>query len=62
MLPLFYLDLNLASISDLIVATVNILPDFIDLVIGIAPIIIIITLIGFLVKFFDRILEMLNLR
>lgn len=59
---MIYLDLNLASISNLIVATVNILPDFIDLVIGIAPIIIIITLVGFLVKFFDRILEMLSLK
>jgi hypothetical protein len=53
---------NLTEITNLIQAIVGIVPDLIDLVVGIAPLIVVIALIGFLVKFFPKILDMLNLK
>ena len=55
-------EVNLTEITNLIQAIVGIVPDLIDLVIGIAPLIVVIALIGFLVKFFPKILDMLNMK
>jgi hypothetical protein len=52
---------DLGEISSLIQAIVGIVPDLMDLVVGIAPLIVVIALIGFLVKFFPKILDMLNM-
>jgi len=54
-------EVNLSGISDVITAIVDIVPDLLDLIVGIVPIIVTIALVGFLVKFFDKILGMLNL-
>jgi len=53
-------EVNLSGISEVITAIVDLVPDLLDLVIGIVPIIVTIALVGFLVKFFDRILGMLK--
>jgi len=49
------------NVADTIRAIAGIIPDLIDLVIGIAPLVVLFGLIGFLVKFFPKILDMLRL-
>ena len=50
------------TISDLIYAVVNILPSLLNLIIAVAPLIIVGALISFVVMFFDKILSMLKFR
>ena len=54
--------IDLSAITDLIDQVVLIIPAMIALVIGVAPLIIVGALIGFVVMFFDKILAMLNFR
>ena len=54
-------EVNLTEITNLIQAIVGIVPDLIDLVVGIAPLIVVLALVGFLVKFFPKILDMMNM-
>jgi len=49
------------TILDLLTAVVSILPSFLNLVIAVAPLIITIAVIGFIVLFIRQILEMMNL-
>lgn len=54
--------IDLSAISDLIDQVVLIIPGMIDLVVGVAPIIVVGALIGFIVLFFDKILAMIKMR
>jgi ABC-type dipeptide/oligopeptide/nickel transport system permease subunit len=49
------------TILDLLTAVVSVLPSFLNLVIAVAPLIITIAVIGFIVLFIRQILEMMNL-
>jgi hypothetical protein len=54
--------IDLSNITELIDAVTGLVPSLIDLVIAIAPLLIILAIVSFIIKFFDRILEMINLR
>ena len=53
--------MNWTPISEIIQGLVAFLPDLIDLVVGMVPIIIVISIVGFIVAFLDRILGMLHI-
>jgi hypothetical protein len=52
--------INFTPISELLQAVIALLPDFMDLMVGVAPIIVLGSLLGFIIKFWDKILAMLN--
>ncbi len=55
-------EINLTDISNIIhEVVVNVLPDLMDLIIGIVPIIMTLAIVGFLVAFFDRILGLIKI-
>jgi hypothetical protein len=53
--------INFTPISELLQAVVSLIPDLMDLVVGVAPLIVVIAIVGFLVKFLDRIIQMLQM-
>ncbi len=53
--------INLTPIEEILDAVVSILPSFLDLILGVLPIIIVLSIAGFIIKFWDKILNMLNL-
>jgi len=53
---------NFTSIQELLTAVINLIPSFMDLVIAVAPIIVLMSVVGFIIKFWDRILEMLDFK
>ena len=52
---------NWTEISNLISGVASVFPGFIDLVTNVLPVVVIIAIIGFVVKFLDRILAMLSI-
>jgi len=54
--------INFTPIQELLEAVVDLIPTFLDLVVAMAPLLVTISIIGFVIKFLDRILEWLNLR
>jgi hypothetical protein len=54
--------INFTPITELLEAVVDLIPTLMDLVIAIAPLIVTIAIVGFVLAFLDRILEMLKLR
>jgi uncharacterized membrane protein len=52
-------DLN-ATLSPIMTSVIDILPLFLDLVVAIVPIVITLSVVGFLLGFFDRILAMIK--
>lgn len=54
--------IDFSNISALLQAVVTLIPDFMDLVIGIAPLVVTIAIVGFILAFLDKILEMLKFR
>lgn len=55
-------EVDFSNISSLIQDVTGLIPDFMDLVIAIAPLLVTIAIIGFVLKFLDKILSWLNLR
>ena len=53
--------INFTPIKELITATVDLIPSFFDLIINVAPIIVLVSILAFIVRFWDRILDMLNI-
>jgi len=51
---------NFTPIQELLTAVISLIPSFMDLVIEVAPIVVLISVVGFIVKFWDRILAMFN--
>jgi hypothetical protein len=52
--------INLTPIKELLDAVVVLIPSFIDLVVAMAPLLVILAVVGFIIKFLDRILEFLK--
>ena len=52
--------IDFSNISALLQAVVTLIPDFMDLVIEMAPLIVTIAIIGFILAFLDKILQMLK--
>lgn len=52
--------IDFSNITELLDAVVTLIPSFMDLVIGIAPLIVTIAIIGFILAFLDKILQMLK--
>ena len=52
--------INFTPIQELLQAVVDLIPTFMDLVVSIAPLIVVISVIGFVVGFMDRILSLLK--
>jgi hypothetical protein len=52
--------INLTPITEIITGVVGILPSFLDLVLGIIPIVIVLSVAGFLIKFWNKILDMIQ--
>lgn len=53
---------NFTTIEELIDAVTGLIPNFLDLVVAIAPLIVTISIIGFVLSFLDRILAWMNIR
>ena len=54
-------EVNFTTISELIQAVTTLIPDFLDLVIAYAPLIVTVSVIAFVIKFLDRILSWMNM-
>lgn len=54
-------DLN-GTIGPIIDGVVLLMPNFLNLVVAIVPVVITLAVVGFLIKFWDRILDMINLK
>ena len=54
-------EVNFTTISELIDAVTGLIPDFLDLVVAIAPLLVTVAIIGFVLKFLDRILAWMNM-
>ena len=54
-------EVNFTTISELIDAVTGLIPDFLDLVVAIAPLLVTVAIIGFVLKFLDRILKWMNM-
>ena len=52
---------NFTTIEELIDAVTDLIPNFLDLVVEIAPLLVTIAIVGFVLKFLDKILQWLNM-
>ena len=52
--------INFTPIQELLTAVIGLIPSFMDLVVAIAPLVVVIAIVGFILKFLDRIISMLN--
>lgn len=52
--------INLTPISEVLQGIVNVMPDLVDFVVGVLPVIIVVILISFIAAFFDRIVAMIG--
>lgn len=52
---------NFTTIEELIDAVTGLIPNFLDLVVEIAPLLVTIAIVGFVLKFLDKILAWLNM-
>ncbi len=52
--------INLTPISDVLQGIVAVMPDLVDFVVGVLPVIIVVILISFIAAFFDRIVAMIG--
>ena len=52
--------INFTPIQELLTAVINLIPSFMDLVVAIAPLVVVIAIVSFILKFLDKIIQMLN--
>jgi hypothetical protein len=52
--------INLTPVSEVLTGIVAIMPDLVNFVVGVLPVIIVVILIGFIASFFDRIVAMIG--
>ena len=52
-------DIN-ATLYPIIVGVVELMPSFLDLILAVVPIVIVMSVVGFIVKFWDRIVAMMT--